>query len=313
LLADALARGAERLDLPDGIPMALAVSGGADSTALMHAAAALAPPRGWRLLVGHLDHGLRDGSAADGAAVVAAAESLGLTCKVRREDVRALAAAEHRSLEDAGRQARYRFLHALAEGLGPDAVVATAHTADDQAETVLLRLARGAGLRGVRGIPERRGRVVRPFLHERRAALRGALDLAGIAYRDDPTNLDPAHAARNRARLELLPALERISPAAVEAIARFADLAAADDALLDALAAAELARRRGPEGSVDWKAAPGRAVGRRVLRLAIGEPAPSAERIEALLAAAEGTRGGVAIELGGGRRALVRARRITFV
>jgi hypothetical protein len=104
--------------------------------------------------------------------------------------------------------------------------------------------------------------------------------------------------------------LEAINPAAVEAIGRFADLAAADDTLLDTLAAAELERRRLGDGGYDWRAVPSRSLARRMLRLAIGEPPPSAERIEAVLRAAEGPRGGLVVELGGGRRASVRKRTI---
>jgi tRNA(Ile)-lysidine synthase len=306
----ALAEGAARLGIADGSTIVLAVSGGPDSMALLHGAAALAPVRGWRLTVAHLDHGLRPTSAVEGAAVASAAARLELPAEVRRVDVATLAAAEHRSLEDAGRQARYRFLDEVAVARGHDAMIATAHTADDLAETVLLRLARGSGLRGLRGIPARRGRVIRPLLDARRETLRSALDEAGIAYATDPSNADLAH-ARNRVRAELLPALERLNPAAVEVLTRFGRLAADDDDLLDALAAAELARRRNAEeGSIDWHRPPARALGRRVLRLAIGDPAPSAERTEALLDAAEGSRGGVVIELGGGRRAAVRDRRI---
>jgi tRNA(Ile)-lysidine synthase len=309
-LARAVARGADRLRIPDGIPVVLAVSGGPDSTALLHGAARLEPRCGWSLTVAHLDHGLRPSSAAEGERVAAAATALGLPSELGRVDVAALAASEHRSGEDAGRQARYRFLDEVAESLGPEALIATAHTADDAAETLLLRLARGAGLRGLRGIPARRGRVVRPLLDERRAALREALDTAGIAYTVDPTNLDPRHAARNRVRAELLPALERLNPAAVEALVRFGRLAADDDELLDALAAAELTRRRAGDGSIDWHDPPSRALGRRVVRLAIGTPAPAAERVEALLDAADGPRGRLVIELGGGRRASVHQRRI---
>ena len=310
LIVDALADGAARLKIADGTPIVLAVSGGPDSTALLHGAAALAPQRGWRLTVAHLDHALRPTSADEGAVVAAAAAALAIPVEVRRVDVAALAASEHRSLEDAGRQARYRFLEEVAAGRGPDALVATAHTADDVAETVLLRLARGSGLRGLRGIPARRGRVIRPLLHARRAMLRATLDAAGIAYATDPSNADLAH-ARNRVRAELLPALERLNPAAVEALTRFGRLAAEDDDLLDALAAAELAQRRDPaDGAIDWHRPPARALGRRVLRLAIGDPAPSAERIDALLDAAEGPRGGIVIELGAGRRGSVRERRI---
>jgi len=270
----------------------------------------LAPARRWRLTVAHLDHALRHGSDDEGVAVAAMAEALGLQALVRRTDVRALAAAEHRSLEDAGRQARYRFLGEVAAGIGPDALVATAHTADDAAETILLRLVRGSGLRGLRGIPARRGRVVRPLLDARRATLRAALDAAGITYTLDASNADVAH-ARNRVRAEILPALQRLNPAVVEALSRFGRLAADDDDLLDALAAGELSSRRDPaNGSLDWRRPPARALGRRVLRLAIGDTGPSAERIEALLDAAEGPRGGVTIELGGGRQASIKERRI---
>jgi tRNA(Ile)-lysidine synthase len=261
--------------------------------------------------VAHLDHALRAASADDAAAVATVAAQLDLPVEVRRTDVAALAGAEHRSMEDAGRQARYRFLEELAATRGAAALIATAHTADDAAETILLRLVRGSGLRGLRGIPARRGRVVRPLLRERRATLRIALDEAGIAYTVDPTNEDPTHATRNRVRAELLPALERLNPKAVDALQRFGDLAADDDELLDTLAAAELARRGSPgRGALEWHAPPPRALGRRVLRLAIGEPAIPAERIEALLDAAAGPRGGLRIELGGGRSAWVRERRI---
>jgi len=310
LLAAAVGRGADRLGVPDAADLVLAVSGGADSSALLHGAAALAADRGWTLTVAHLDHGLRSGSAADAEAVQRTAKAMGLATEIDRVDVGALARAEHRSLEDAGRQARYRFLERVAEARGSGTLIATAHTADDQAETVLLRLIRGAGLRGVRGIPARRGRIVRPLLRERRADLRRLLDAAGISYLIDPSNEEVAAAARNRVRAEMLPAIERLNPRAIDALARFAELATDDDELLDALAADELARRRGAGDVIDWHDPPPRALGRRVLRIAIASRAPSANRIEALLDAAEGPRGGLSIELGGGRLARVTGRRI---
>ncbi|HET6746245.1 MAG TPA: tRNA lysidine(34) synthetase TilS [Candidatus Limnocylindria bacterium] len=312
-LAAAVARGTDALQLPSDAPFVLAVSGGPDSTALLHGAARLMADgaRAWKLTVAHLDHGLRDGSATDAARVGEVAAGLGLAFRTSRTDIAALARDEGRSLEDAGRQARYRFLEDVAGGAGPDALIATAHTADDLAETILLRIVRGSGLRGLRGIPARRGRVVRPLLAERRTGLREALDQAGISYLLDPTNDDPSYAERNRIRSEVLPALERINPRAVDALLRLSANAAADDDLLDALAAAELARRRSG-GGIDWHDPPHRAIGRRVMRLAAGDPAPSAERIEALLDAAEGPRGGLTVELGGGREATVRERRIVF-
>ena len=308
-LADAVDRGAHAIALPDDGALVLAVSGGADSMALLHGAAELvrAGRRAWRLMVAHLDHALRDDSGDDASFMTDAARRLGLPVEVRRTDVAALASERGVSLEEAGREARYAFLGELAER--HDAFVMTAHTLDDAAETVLINLLRGSGLAGARGIPARRGHVARPLLGERRATLRGLLGAAGLPYRDDPSNDDPSF-LRNRVRAELLPLMESLRPGAVEGLARFARLAADDDDHLDVLAAADLARRRAGDATLDWRGPPARALGRRVVRLAVGDPAPSAERIEALLDAAEGPRGGLTIELGGGRRASVRERRI---
>jgi len=288
--------------------MVVAVSGGPDSLALLLGAARLVETDAvaWRLTVAHLDHALRDESAADARFVADATAKLGLPCEVQRADVAAIARESGRSIEEAGREARYAFFRELA---GDDGWIATGHTADDAAETVLLNLLRGTGTTGLRGIPARRGMIVRPLLGDRREWLRSQLDAAGIAYLIDPTNADPAY-LRNRVRGELLPLMEEVRPGAVGRIVRFAALAAAEDELLDELAAAELERRRQPNGEIDWRQPPPRALGRRVLRLAVGPPAPSAERIDAVLDAAEGPRGGVRMELGGRRTASVRERLI---
>ncbi|MGH2379701.1 MAG: tRNA lysidine(34) synthetase TilS [Candidatus Limnocylindria bacterium] len=295
--------GLRSLDISDAAHLVLAVSGGPDSMALLHGAAKAGR---WRLTVAHLDHGLRPDSADDATFVTDAAATLRLPSELRRTDVVALACAERRSIEDAGREARYRFLEEIAPA---DALIVTAHTADDAAETVLLNLLRGSGLAGVRGIPARRGRIVRPLLSHRRAALRALLDASDIAYRLDPSNDDPGY-LRNRVRGELLPLLEELRPGAVDRIGQFARLAADDDVLLDEVAALELARRITADGAIDWHDPPAAALGRRVLRLAIGAPAPSAERVETLLDAAAGGRGGIRVELGGGRTASVSERRI---
>jgi tRNA(Ile)-lysidine synthase len=260
----------------------------------------------WRLTAAHLDHALRLDSRDDARFVADACAALRIAFETARTDVAELAHAEGRSIEDAGRAARYRFLERVA---GDDGWIATGHTADDSAETVLINLMRGTGSAGLRGIPARRGRIVRPLLAERRDRIRGLIDAAGIGYRLDPSNEDAAY-VRNRVRGELLPLMQAIRPGAVERVARFAALAADDDDLLDEIAAAELARRRARDGAIDWREPPAAALGRRVLRLAVGPPAPNGERIDALLAAATGPRGGVTIELGSGRSASVRARRI---
>jgi tRNA(Ile)-lysidine synthase len=292
-LAHAVDVGSRQLAIPDDAALVLAISGGPDSMALLHGAARLVETdvRRWRLTVAHVDHGLREDSVDDARFVAEAAERL-----ARRDG---------RSIEDAGREARYRFLQDVA----PDgALIATAHTADDAAETVLLNLLRGSGLAGVRGIPAQRGRIVRPLLGERRATLRALLDEADIAYRLDPSNEDPAF-LRNRVRNEVLPLLESMRPGATDRIGQFSRLAADDEALLDELARAELTRRSSDDG-IDWRDPPLPALGRRVLRIAIGEPAPSAERVQALMDAAAGERGGLTIELGGGRTAAVSGRRV---
>ena len=307
-LAAAVVHGTDALSISADASLLLAVSGGPDSMGLLHGAAAAVSTgtRRWSLAVAHLDHGLRPGSRDDARFVADAAASLGLPFHGQRVDVAHLAVLERRSLEDAGRVARYRFLENVAP---PGALIATAHTLDDLAETVILNLLRGSGLAGTTGIPERRGRVVRPLIAERRSVLRGMLDSAGLPYRLDPGNADPAH-LRNRVRAEVLPLLEQLRPGAVARIGRYATLAADDDRLLDEVAGVELEKRRGADGGIDWRDPPPVALGRRVLRLAIGEQAPSAERIDALLAAAGSGRGGASIELGGGRVATIRRRAI---
>jgi len=310
-LVAALEAACRRLALPDGADIVLAVSGGPDSMALLHLAVAAAPPHGWRLSVAHLDHGLRSGSDDDASLVADAAAALGLKAHVRRTDVAALAAERGEGLEEAGRQARYAFFDEVAASIGRGALVLTAHTADDQAETVLLHLARGTGLAGLSGIAARRGRVMRPLLGMRRASLRDALDRAGIEYRIDPSNADPRF-RRNRARAGLVPALEELHPGAVESLAALAARAADEDRALDALAAADLAARRSADGTISWRPMPSPALGRRLVRLAAGAPAPGAPRVEALVNALGERRGGRVIELGGGRRAMASSDRVRF-
>jgi tRNA(Ile)-lysidine synthase len=301
-----------RLGVGDGATLILAVSGGPDSTALMHLAAVAAPTHDWRLIVAHLDHGLRPDSASDGAFVTDAASRLGLEVTVSVTDVSALSAERGDGIEEAGRLARYAFFEQTAMDAGPDAVILTGHTADDQAETVLLHLARGAGSAGLSGIAERRGRVIRPLLRERRQTLRDSLDQAGILYLTDPTNRDQRF-SRNRARAQLLPVFEELHDGAIEAVARMARQAAADDGALDALALTDLAARRSADGWIAWRPPAPDAIAARMLRAAAGAPAPSAARTHALLAAAGGGRGGRVIELGGDRRAELRGGRVRIV
>ncbi len=217
----------------------VAVSGGADSVALLTGLADLAASNGWALVVAHLNHGIRTDAAGDAAFVTRLAATLGLPCVQGVADVPASAARDGVSIEMAARAARYAFLLDAARERRCVAI-ATAHTADDQAETVLLRVARGTGLAGLAGIApvrETEGlRLVRPLLAVTRAEIEGFLLERGLAWREDITNRDEAH-LRNRVRHRVLPLLQTtLNPRIREALCRLAALASADQAALDALA-----------------------------------------------------------------------------
>ena len=201
-----------------------AVSGGSDSMALLHILHEL-HRAGELQLAGlvHFNHRLRDSADADERFARAAADSLALPAFVEGDDVAARAAREKQSIEDAARAARYEcFDRALAHF--PADAVALGHTCDDQAETFLLRLLRGAGPRGLAGMYPRNGPVVRPLLDCRRADLRSWLDERHIAFVEDETN-DDVRIPRNRVRAELIPLLaSRFNPAIVDVLADEADL-----------------------------------------------------------------------------------------
>jgi tRNA(Ile)-lysidine synthase len=220
--------------LKGGERVVAAVSGGPDSLAMLHALARLAPRLDLSLHVAHLDHRLRPGSAADAAAVARAARRLGLPATVRAAD--GAGRPPGRSPEEAARERRYAFLEEVADRVGADRI-ATGHTMDDQAETVLMRVLAGTGTRGLGGIPPVRGRVIRPLIDVRREEVEAFLRALRVRPRRDPTNADPAF-LRNAIRLELLPLLrERFNRRVVEALARLADVARDEDALLEELVA----------------------------------------------------------------------------
>ena len=207
--------------------IAAAVSGGADSVALAFVLAELERLGAARFAgIIHFNHQLRAAADADEAFVRDIAAALNVPFLADRDDVRARAARERRSLEDAGRVARHEFFERARATLGADCV-ALGHTRDDQAETVLLRLVRGAGPRGLSGMHPRTGRVVRPLLDCSRAELRAWLDERGAAHVEDLSNADVT-IPRNRIRAELLPFLvERFNPNIVEVLADEAELARA--------------------------------------------------------------------------------------
>lgn len=217
-----------------GDRIAVGVSGGADSVALLRFLAALRPQFGWDLVVCHIHHGLRGAEAdRDEHFVRALAEQLGLPCAVSRIDAAALALRDHISVEEAGRMARYAF---FAQTAGEGGRIATAHTLDDSIETVLMNLVRGTGLRGLCGIPRIRGNIVRPLLDCTRAEVEDYLGALGQPYCTDSTNLTDDY-TRNRIRHDILPRLCELNPNFPGAMARMLPRLAAQQALTDCLAA----------------------------------------------------------------------------
>lgn len=217
-----------------GDRIAVGVSGGADSVALLRFLAALRPQFGWDLVVCHIHHGLRGAEAdRDECFVRALAEQLGLPYAVSRIDAAALALRDHISVEEAGRMARYAF---FAQTAGEGGRIATAHTLDDSIETVLMNLVRGTGLRGLCGIPRIRGNIVRPLLDCTRAEVEDYLGALGQPYCTDSTNLTDDY-TRNRIRHDILPRLCALNPNFPGAMARMLPRLAAQQALTDCLAA----------------------------------------------------------------------------
>jgi tRNA(Ile)-lysidine synthase len=213
-----------------GSSVAVACSGGVDSVVLAHALAELAARLALRISIAHVHHGLRGEEAdADQAFVRGLAAKLGVGFAAERVDPRARVAAARSSrarptLQEAARRARHEALARLAGSLGA-AYVATAHTADDQAETVLLRLLRGSGPAGLGGIAERSadGLVVRPLLRTSRVELVRFARRRGLSWREDPSNRD-ARFARARLRHDWLPGLARaFNPRLLRAIGDLAE------------------------------------------------------------------------------------------
>jgi len=256
----ALAEAWPRADWQD-VTVLLAVSGGADSVALLRAMCALGGSGSGRIVAAHLNHGLRgEQSDADEAFVVDLCRRLGVHCEVGRGQVAQLADQQGDGLEAAARQARYRFLAERAGRIGAR-FVATAHTADDQAETILHHILRGTGLRGLSAM--RRVRrlgpavLIRPLLEFRRSELRTYLEELGQPFRRDPSNAD-LRLTRNRIRHNLLPHLAaNFNPRVVEALLRLGRLAGEAQGVLAGLAdgLGERFTRLRPDGSVRIDAA----------------------------------------------------------
>lgn len=252
--------------LPPGTRVLAAVSGGLDSMCLLHLLCR--GGQGLAVTAAHFNHGLRGECAdRDEAFVQAYCAQWGIPCVCGRGDVRALAAREHLSVEEAARTLRYGFLERTAREQGCERIL-TAHHADDNAETMLLNLIRGTGVRGLSGIPAARGKLLRPLRNVSRAELEQYAQTHDIPHQEDETNaLDDA--ARNVLRHQVLPVLKRLNPRAVEHMAAAADLLRAVDEDITAAAEHCLSEAEQSEGRITLPlsalAAVPESVGSRVL------------------------------------------------
>jgi tRNA(Ile)-lysidine synthase len=263
----------------------VAVSGGPDSLALLHAMARVAKELSLELHVAHFDHRLRDGSAEDARFVEREAEKLGLPFHLGVADD--TAKPKGRSPEEAARNRRHSYLHSLARELGASRI-AFGHTLDDQAETVLINLFTGAGRRGLGGMPPRRWFVVRPLIDLRRSDTEAFCRALKLEPRRDPTN-DAPEFLRNVIRHEVMPYLAgRLNARLPEALARSSDVIRDEDYLLDRLAGDAGSPEHAEDGSsrFDLEAfAPlDPALQRRAIRIAARtlDVALSAEQCEAV-------------------------------
>jgi tRNA(Ile)-lysidine synthase len=315
-LAAAMLRSLRDLGTPRaGETLLVALSGGPDSVALLDALLEAGRRQGFGVEAAHLDHGLRAGSAEDAAFCRNLCARLGVRLEVGSADVKGRAGRDRKGVEDAAREERYAFLRRVAAERGAVAI-AVAHTSDDQAETLLLRLLRGSGSAGLGAMRARAGLVIRPLLGVSRLDVLEHAKARGLVFREDPTNAD-LRISRNRVRHELLPYLERhFNPKIRETLARTAALLADEhDRLAEgALDLYRRAARRDASGVVlDGEAlrhAP-RPVARQLVRAALLEAGGlrrvKAAHVEKILdASSRPERGRRRLPLPGGREAQFR-------
>lgn len=262
--------------LPAGCRVLAGVSGGMDSMAMLHILHALRESMGFSLSVAHFNHGIRAESGEEEAFVWETCRNLGVELHTGRADVPGLARARGVSLEVAAREARHGFFRSIMaeHGFGR---LALAHHMGDQAETVLLRLIRGAGAAGLSAMAPAEGSgIVRPLLCLTRGEIREYCRIYGVEWREDASNADTA-IPRNKVRHEVLPRIEELNPSAVRAICRAAELLRADEECLSSLAAEAL------EGA---KSLPGGGVHAPAGALSALRPAVQSRAIRLLLARA---------------------------
>jgi tRNA(Ile)-lysidine synthase len=283
--------------LERGRPVVVLLSGGRDSVCLLDVAVALAGPGGVRAL--HVNYGLREAAEGDEAHCRALCGELGVPLDVHRAERPDGAPG---NLQAWARDVRYGMAARLAAAAGPEARVAAAHTATDQAETILYRLAASPGRRALLGMPARSGRLVRPLLGVTREETATWCRARGLAWREDATNASDRY-ARGRVRGLLVPALRAVHPAAERNVVRTAALLRDEADVLDIVVETALAGR--DRIAVDHLAALPRALARLVVRRLAetatgGLCARAPGRLDDILALGDG-----ALDLGGGARAVV--------
>jgi tRNA(Ile)-lysidine synthase len=219
--------------LKPGDRVVVAVSGGPDSVCLLSVLQALAKDLNLVLHVAHLDHLFRGKESADEALFVAGlAEKLGIPATIGKIDVPAFCRERGLSSQEGARTARYDFFSRVVEATRASRI-ATGHTADDQAETFLMRLLRGAGVSGLSGIPPVRENIIRPLIEVTRQEVLEHIKEAGLAFVTDPSNSKPAY-TRNKIRLDVLPVLKQFNPRLIETLASEAALLRDEDEAMEA-------------------------------------------------------------------------------
>ena len=226
--------------LPPGGGLVLCtVSGGLDSVTLLHFLHRLAEEENFRLTAAHFNHRLRgEASEEDARFVEQLCAQWSIPCVAGDGDVAAYAQEHGMGIEEAARHCRYAFLEEAAAALGAERI-ATAHQAEDNAETVLLQLIRGSGSEGLGGIAPVRDKLIRPFLTVSREEIEAYAAVHDIPHREDASNRD-LHFARNRVRHQIMPLLQEINPAVVQAIGRAAAVRRQESELLQQIAQAEM-------------------------------------------------------------------------
>lgn len=234
-----------RYNIPlSGRTVAVGVSGGADSMALLHVLLELKDEFGMKIIACHVNHGIRGETAdRDEKFVVEACKKLGVEVRVLRADVPGTAKKMHLGVEECGRRIRYDFFNSVAD----DVIIATAHTLSDRSETLLLNITRGASVKGLCSIPAVRGNIVRPLIDCTRADIEKYCSDNSIAFVTDETNFEDIY-SRNRIRLNVIPELKKLNPSLEKAFLRLISNAEEENDFMDGFSREILGKVRLADG-----------------------------------------------------------------